>query len=133
MVQLDDLKKRRCLALLVHERWLFGECRGQAEALYIELDDNSWVQIEPSTKEACWVVSESDTKRAHEAATETDIHYRVRDIGADYKLNGQQIANVYQKKLGDRIEICVEFANRTDITAHYNLITHESSLYFIKD
>ncbi len=31
------------------------------------------------------------------------------------------------------IQLCIEFANATDLTLHYNLVTHESSIYFIKD
>ena len=57
----------------------------------------------------------------------------MRDVGEAYNLNGQRIENVYQKKIGGRIEICLEFSNATDITVHYNLSTDESSLYFIRD
>lgn len=132
LVEPDDLKGNRALGLLVHEKWLFGECRGQAERLYIQLNESSWVAITPTTRAACWVLSGSDSKEPHSTASDSDAHYRVRDIGAQYKLNGQYIDSVAQKRLSDRIEICIEFANATDLTLHYNLITQESSLYFIK-
>ncbi len=133
MADLDELKQRSALGLLVHEQWLFGECRGQAAALHLQFDDDQWVARTPDTVEACWMLCESDDRRAHEAATDSDIRHRVRDIGKDYSLNGQKISNAYQKKLGNKIELCIEFANATDLTLHYNLVTHESSIYFIKD
>ncbi len=133
IVAMHDLKNHRCLALFVREQWLLGECRGEAVSLYLQLDDKQWVEIAPDRREACWVLSSSDSKRAHEVFGDGESRYPVRDVGKAYGLNEQQIQNIYQKKLGDRIEICVEFFNATDITMHYNLITRESSLYFIRD
>ncbi len=130
---LDELKGRRCLALLVREHWILGECRGEAAALYLQLDDRRWVEITPDKREVCWVVSTTDTDQIHGVFGDADSHDPVRDVGEAYKLNGQQIEAVNQKKLGGRIELCLEFANATDITVHYNLVTGESSLYFIRD
>ena len=132
LVSPSDLKGIRALDLCVHEKWLFGECRGQAECLYSQVGERNWVVVAPNLHDVCWVLSGADSEAAHVTATEADTHYRVRDIGDECRLNAQYIYNVTQKKLGDRIEICIEFANGTDITLHYNLITHESSLYFIK-
>jgi len=78
-------------------------------------------------------LSTSNSELAHHPIVDLDSHYRVRDVGAEYNFNGQVVDDVYQKKLGDRIDICLEFRNATDITMHYNLITHESSIYFIND
>jgi hypothetical protein len=130
---LTELKGRRCLALLVREHWIMGECRGEAAALYLQLDDKRWVEIAPDKREACWVLSTTDADHTHGVFGDGDSHDPARDIGAAYDLNGQRIEGVNQKKLGGRIELCLEFANATDITVHYNLITDESSLYFIRD
>lgn len=133
LATLEGLKNQRCLAAIVREHWLMGDCRGEAACLYLQLDEDRWVEITPDTREACWVVSASDAKRAHDVFGDGDSHFPVRDAGEAYKLVGLVIDRAYQKKLGDRIEICIEFSNATDLTLHYNLITHESSLYFIKD
>jgi hypothetical protein len=82
--------------------------------------------------DASRVLPGSDMKAAHDTANDSDTHYQVRDIGTQYRLKGQCIDTVAQTKLGDRIEICVDFANATGLTMHYNLVTHESSIYFIK-
>ncbi len=132
LVSPGDLKGLRPQDLCVHEKWIIGECRGQAERIYIQLDANEWVVLAPNTHDVCWGLSVSDAEEAQVPVTESDMHYRVRNVGAEYRVNGQEIYNVTEKKLGERIEICIEFANGTDLTAHYNLITHESSLYFIK-
>ena len=130
---ISDLKTHCVSALLAHEKWLFGECHGQAAFIYLEIDQTQWVEIFPNTNEAAWMLRESNQKRARTPTSESDTHYRIRDIGKDFKLNGEHISNAEQIKLSDRIEICLEFSNLTDITIHYNLVTHESSLYFIKD
>ena len=132
LISPSDLKGVRTVNLYVHERWIFGECRGQAERIYVHIDKDDWVVLAPNMHDACWMLSAADAKAARVTRSETDTHYRVRDVGTEYKVNGQKIYAVTQKRLGNRIEICIEFANATDLTAHYNLVTHESSLYFIK-
>jgi len=129
---MDELKNRRCLALIVRERWLFGECRGEAASLYLQLDENYWAEIAPSKVQGCWVLSRSDSAPTEHVDGDGDSHYRLRNVGEEYALTGQHIENIYQKKLGERIEICIEFSNSTDITMHYKLHTHESSFYFIR-
>jgi len=126
---IDTLKHRRCRAVLARERWLFGECRGEAVCVYLQLDDNRWIALAPDKREVCWVLVDSDEQHAHEVLGDGDQHLPLRDIGREYRLAGHSIDAIGQKKLGDRIEICLEFSNATDITAHYNLITDESSLY----
>ena len=130
---MDELNNRRCRALIVREQWLFGACRGEAVAFYLQLDDSKWVEIAPDDVQQCWVSSASDSKPTDQVVGGGDAHYRLRDVGEAYSLNGQRIEKIYQKKLGDRIEICFEFSNATDITLHYKLTTHESSFYFIRD
>jgi len=129
----SDLEGQICLALLVREHWFMSNCHGQAAALYLQLEKSGWVEIVPSTDEACWQVQKCDPAKLHDEFLEDGSHYRIRDAGKSYRLTGVRVARIYQKKLGQRIEICLEFSNATDLTLHYNLVTHESSLYFIKE
>ena len=132
-MSMNELKNRRCLAVLVREHWFLGVCRGQAACLYLELDDDSWVEIAPDKSGQCWTLSASDEKRARNVYGDGDSHYPIKDVGKIHKLNGQRIDSVNQQPLDGKIEICVEFANAADITMHYNLSTHESSFYLTRD
>ena len=127
------LEFRRIKRALVREHWFMGSCRGEAEALYLELEDRHWVELRADPVNACWVLGKSDAATAGATFGDGDSHYPVRDAGADYALTGARINRVTERRLGERIEVCLEFVNATDLTLHYNLITHESSLYFTRD
>jgi len=129
----ETLEFKRCRTLLVREHWFMSSCRGEAVALYFEFDDDTWVELKPDPVEVCWAVAPSDEKTARAAYGDGDSHYPVRDAGDAYDLTGERINKVTEQRLGERIEICLEFVNATDLTLHYNLITHESSLYFTRD
>ena len=127
------LEFKRIQRLFVREHWFMSSRRGEAVALYLEFDDGRWVELRPDPVEVCWALSESDADTARETYGDGDSHYPVRDVGAAYGLDGARINRVTERRLGERIEVCLEFVNATDLTLHYNLITHESSLYFTQD
>lgn len=132
-IELKRLQEKHCQEVLIRERWVFGDCRGEAEAIYLQLDDDRWVVISADPETSSWVMVRSTSEQAHQADRGGDSHYRIRDAAADFGLAGLRISNVIEKKLDGKIELCIEFSNATDLTVHYNLSTGESSLYFIKD
>lgn len=127
------LEFRRLKQVLVREHWFMGSCRGEAAVLYLELEDGRWVELRPDPVDVCWILGEADAATARATFGDGDSHYPVRDAGAAYGLTGARINRVTERRLGQRIEVCLEFVNATDLTLHYNLITHESSLYFTQD
>jgi hypothetical protein len=129
----ETLEFKRLKSAFLREHWFMSSCRGEAAALYLEFDDGRWVELQPDPVDACWVLGESDIDTARETYGDGESHYPVRDAGAAYGLAGARINRVTERRLGDRIEVCIEFVNATDLTLHYNLITYESSLYFTRD
>lgn len=127
------LEFKRLKRVLVREHWFMGSCRGEAAAVYLELEDGRWVELRPDPVDVCWALAAADAATARETFGDGDSHYPVRDAGAAYGLCGARINRVIERRLGERIEVCLEFVNATDLTLHYNLITHESSLYFTQD
>ena len=130
---LEALRNKQCLTLLVREQWLMNECHDEAAALYLQLSETSWIELVPNAREACRQILPTNSQKARAVFGDGDSHYSVRDAGEAYGLSGKRIENAYQRKLGEQIELCVEFSNATDLTLRYNVSTHESSLYFIKD
>ena len=133
VIQLKELEDARCESILVRERWFMSNCVGEAAALYVRIEPHGWVEISPNASEACWQARRCDEPSRRDAYTEDGSHFRNRDAGQDYGLNGIRLARITQKQLGSRLEICLEFANATDLTLHYMTSTGESSLYFIKE
>ncbi len=127
------LEFKRFKHVLLREHWFMSSCRGEADAVYFELDDGRWVELRPDPVEVCWALRDSDVKSARATTGDGDSHYPVRDAGAAYGLDGARVNRVTERRLGERLEVCLEFVNATDLTLHYNLITHESSLYFTQD
>ncbi|MGR8947207.1 MAG: hypothetical protein ACU84Q_04115 [Gammaproteobacteria bacterium] len=136
--QLSNLEPKRligkhCHDMLIHERWMFGERHNECEAIYLRADEDQWFVLLADEDTATWVLRQSNEERARHVGHDGDSHYRFRDAAKDFKLTGLRVDNVNTKKLGDKIELCLEFSNATDLTVHFNLNTGESSLYFIKD
>ena len=132
-LDLNQLIGDHCHDVLIRERWVFGERRGECEAIYLHLDSNRWVVISVDEENAAWVMYPTTADRAHQAERGGDSHYRLRDATKDFSLAALRIENIKERKLEGKIELCLEFSNATDLTVHFNLITGDSSLYFIKD
>ncbi|MBT8445983.1 MAG: hypothetical protein KJO38_02465 [Gammaproteobacteria bacterium] len=130
---LEELRNRYCRELLIRERSVAGECRGECDALYLMLDEDKWVALTPDREQAAYVMTETDGERARHAYSDGEFFYPLYDAAAAHNLTGVRIDRAYQKRLGDRIELCLEFSNATDLTVHYDLITRGSSRYFIND
>lgn len=127
------LRNRYCHELLIRERSVAGECRGECDALYLKLDDDDWVALTPDREQAAYLLTESDGESAHRAYSDGEFFYPLYDAAATHNLSGVRIDRAYQQRLGNRIELCLEFSNATDLTVHYDLVTGGSSRYFIKD
>ena len=130
---LKQLIGDHCHDVLIRERWMFGERHNECEAIYLRLDGDRWFVISADIVNAVWVMAPSNAEKARQEVHEGDNHYRLRDAAKDFNLTDLRIENVTTEALDDKIELCLEFSNATDLTVHYNLITGESSLYFIKD
>ena len=132
-LDLQQLVGDHCHDVLIRERWIFGERRGECEAIYLRLDGDRWVVISVDKNSALWVMYPTNAARARQADRGGDNHYRIRDAAKDFRLAGLRFENVKERKLDGKLELCLEFSNATDLTVHFNLITGDSSLYFIKD
>ena len=132
-LELKQLVGQRCGEVLIRERWIFGERHNECEAIFLRLDGNQWFVIVADEHSATWVMWHSTEEKARQITHDGDNRYRLRDATQEFNLSGLRIDNVRKQKLGDKIELCLEFSNATDLTVHYNLTTGESSLYFIKD
>ena len=130
---LKQLVGNHCHDVLIRERWIFGERHNECEAIFLRLDGDQWFVISANEDSPAWVMWHSTEEKARQIAHDGENRYRLRDAAKEFNLAGLRIDNVRKKRLDDKIELCLEFSNATDLTVHFNLITGESSLYFIKD
>ena len=131
--EFEALRNRRCNALLIRERAVAGECRGECEAVDLQLDDDRWIALTPDRARAAYLIKDSDAVQAQRAFSDGEFYYPIYDAGALRRLNGLRTDRAWQQCLGDRLELCLEFSNATDLTVHYDLVTGGSSRYFIND
>ncbi len=129
MLVTQELTNKHCLNVLVRQRWFMGECRDEAECLYLELETLGWIEVLPNKQQHRWIINPCKQEQAFDVLGDGDSHFPIEDLGLKYSLNNLVTAGMNQQRLGDRIEFCVEFTNLTAITLHYNVATNESSLY----
>ncbi len=128
-----QLEFKRCTGLIVRQHWFMGECRGEADVLYLEIDGRDWFALAYDPRKQAFTVTPSSYDEAHSVYGSGDSRHPVKDIGKACHLDACMISRIDQKPLGNGAELCLVLDNATDITIHYNTVTGGSSLYITHD
>ncbi len=120
---------KRCTRILVREHWFMGECRGEADVLYLEIEDRDWFAFVYDRNKQAYTATPSTAAEAQRVFGSGESRHPVRDIGKQYGLNDCMITGIDQQALTTGGELCVTLDNASEITIHVNSLTEESSLY----
>jgi len=126
---LRTLEFKHCTAILVREHWFMGECRGEADVLYLQIDRGDWFAIAYDKQREAFTASQTTGEEARRIYGSGESHHPLKDIGQVYHLDDCMITQIDQQRLVTGAELCMLFDNATEITIHCNPLTEESSLY----
>ena len=124
-----QMEFKRCTGMLVREHWFMGECRGEADVLYLEIDGRDWFELAYDKDKQAFTTSPTTSDEAHRVFGSGESHHPVKDIYAQYHLDNCMITRIDQQQVATGGELCLVLDNATEITIHCNPRTEESSLY----